>query len=131
MARQPKTTPPSRGDDWRTFGTSTFEARLHLEETIRAADEERYRLRLARTGIHRRIFAAPINNLVNNLSWIRYPLRGERTWTLTVVHRGEWGDETLLEEVFPNRSEGAVRAEGLIELLLTNSDYGSRLRDGT
>ena len=81
--------------------------------------------------IHRRILAAPINNLVNGLSWLRYLLQGDRTWTLTVVHRGEWGDKTLLQEVFPNRSEGALPAECLIELLMANSDYGSRLREGT
>jgi hypothetical protein len=95
---------------------------------IRGADGQRYRVRLARTGIHRRLWGAPINHILNDISWIRYLLGKERTWTLTVVHRGEWGDKTVLEERFTNREDGVVRAEGLVELLLNNPDYGAVLR---
>jgi hypothetical protein len=45
------------------------------------------------------------------------------------VHRGEWGDETVLEEVFPDRTRAAERAEGLIELLISNPGYGRTLRE--
>jgi hypothetical protein len=128
VARGRKVKQPSRQQGLRTFATSSFESRYHLEEDIRGADGERYRVRLARTGIHRRLVGAPINHILNDISWISYPLKKERNWTLTVVHRGEWGEKTVLEERFSSREDGAVRAEGLIELVLSNLDYGTRLR---
>jgi len=113
----------------RTFATSSFESRYHLEENIRGTDGERYRLRLARTAIHRRLVGAPINHIVNDISWIRYLLKREMSWTLTVVHRDEWGEKALLEERFSDREDAAVRAEGLIELLINNLDFATRLRN--
>src|ERR1700683_1083176 len=102
----------------RTFATSSFESRYHLEENIRGADGERYRLRLARTGIHRRLWGAPVNNILNDISWIRYFWSKEKGWTLTVEHRGEWSDRIVLSEMFADREQGAVGAEGLVELLM-------------
>lgn len=128
MIQRRQRKPPSRGADWRTFATATFQARPHLEETVRAADGERYRLRLARTGIHRRLWGAPINHMLNDMSWFRWLVSKDRSWTLSVVHRGEWGDRPVLEERFDHRAEGAVRAEGVIELLLNNPDFGAGLR---
>jgi len=96
--------------------------------TICGADGHSYRLRLARTGIHRRQMGAPINHLLNDLSWIKYLLSKERTWTVDVVHRDEWGERTVLEEQFADRDQGATRAEGLIELLLYNAGFGARIR---
>jgi hypothetical protein len=113
----------------RTFGSSSFVARLHLEETIRGADGERYRVRLARTGIHRLLMTGTaVNQVWNLISWIRYLVSRRWTWTLTVVHRGEWSDNTVLNEVVADRREGATRAEGLIELLLNDPMYGVHLR---
>ena len=117
MARRGKEKPPGRGRGIRTFGTPTFESRFHLEDIVRGADGERYRLRLARTGIHRRLWGAPINNILNDISWIRYFLKTGKSWTLTVEHRGDWGDRTILSETFADREQGAVRAEGLVDLL--------------
>lgn len=128
MGQRRRLKPPRRGGDWRTFGTSTFQARPHLEETVRGADGERYRLRLARTGIHRRLWGAPINHILSDISWIRFLVSKDRSWTLTVAHRGEWGDRTVLEERFDQREEGGVRAEGVVELLLNNPDFGAGLR---
>ena len=131
MVQRRRLKPSKRGADWRTFGTFTFQARPHLEETVRGADGERYRLRLARTGIHRRLWGAPINHILNDISWIRFLVSKDRSWTLSVVHRGEWGDRTVLEERFDQRDKGAVRAEGLIELLTNNLDFGAELRTGS
>jgi len=132
VARLRRLYPPSRGGDLRTFGTSSFEARLHLEETIVGADGERSRLRLARTGIHRLLMTGTaVNQVWNLISRIRYVFSRNWSWTLTVVHRGEWGDKTVVEERFPNRAEGSVRAEGLIELLANNPDYGEALRQAS
>jgi hypothetical protein len=99
-----------------------------LEETVRGADGQRYQVRLARTGIHRRVWGAPVNHILNDISWIRVLRSKEKTWTLTLVHRGDWGDKTIWEETFPNREDAAVRAEWLIDVLLNNAEYGEGLR---
>jgi hypothetical protein len=128
VAQQRKVKPPSRGHGLRTFGTSTFHARLHLEDVVRGADGQRYRLRLARTGVRRRLIGAPINHILSDLSWARYLSSADKTWTLSVVYRSVWGDKTVLEEVFDNREDGATRGEEVVQLLMTDEAYGAGLR---
>jgi hypothetical protein len=108
----------------------SFLAPGHSEEWVMAADGRRYRVRLDRTGVARYLFfGGPFNQLNVMFTWLRHVSRRDKSWTLSIVRRGEWGDKTVTEQQFDSRREAAEWAELLVDSLMTDPEAGKRLEE--
>ena len=56
------------------------------------------------------------------------PRSKEKTWTLTLVHRGDWGDKTIWRKCFRTERMPLCGRSWLIDVLLNNAEYGEGLR---
>jgi hypothetical protein len=107
---------------------ASFQSRLHSEEVIKVGDKH-YRVRLARRGVHRYSPIGGAPNLTAVLfSWIRFLLKGDRGWVLTVhsLRLGMAIEPPELEETFPTRQQGAKRAEEVVKRLEAGTIHKER-----
>ena len=77
-----------------------------------------WRVSVAATGVQPyRLFDGLIHRTRSIVGIVRFGLRSEKSWTLSIGRRDAWGERDVLERVHPSRSDAMRCAEWALEFL--------------
>ncbi len=99
----------------------TFATGRHREEVITSPEGSSFMVRVGRTGVHRSV-PTFVYAMLALVTLVRYPLRRERGWTVSVWPRNVFArPEVIFSEDFPSRPLAARRADEIADAIVNGS----------
>jgi hypothetical protein len=98
-----------------------FANHLHHEEVVTAPDGVSFMVRVGRTGVYRSV-PTFVYHILALVTFVRYLLRRQRGWTVSVWPRDIWArPEVMFSDDFPSRPLAARRADEIADAIVNGT----------